>query len=373
MKKFFFAVLATGLSMSTLNAQDMPPLNRDRASDSLDIQRALARQKYLGDEIEKEKERIQNQEKFKLKKALSAINDRLTANEISNKEATTLKEDAAKEAALNIDDKLAILEKQRQLLSRGNDYTFDYGGSRTLELGFGNVHDDRGSFLLGLQFSDETKKVQFDKRTYTDVVVATGLNNTLSRDRSMSNSPYKTGRSLFTEIGFTFRTRLLKDSNFYRLVYGTSLHVHTFELTGNRIFAVDGDKTTYTEFPTDLKFQKLRVTNLVFPAYLEFGNSKKTEYYDRFRYSTNDHFKFGLGGYAGLNIWSNQLLRYYENGRRINESQRRSFNNSNFVYGIGGYFGYGVTSFFVKYDLNPMFKDGPQKEQIITAGLRIDL
>src|SRR5690606_37894505 len=120
----------------------------------------------------------------------------------------------------------------------------------------------------------------------------------------------------FAEFGLAFRTRLLKESNFYRLAYGASIQIHNFELTGNRAFAVDGDKTLFEPFPIDLKRQKLQVTNLVFPVYLEFGPSTKREFYDKFRYSTVEHFKFGVGGFLGLNVGSNQFTRYYEAGRR---------------------------------------------------------
>ncbi|RZJ69316.1 hypothetical protein [Flavobacterium sp.] len=374
MRKIIFAVLATALAMPCVKAQNIPQHSADPVLDSVAQKNVQNRSKYLLKDLEEEKVRVEKQEKFKLKQTLAYINTRLEKKEITPEEAQKLKEDAAKEAALNIDNKLAIIENQRQLAERTNsNWTFQYDQGSTLELGLGNSYDDNGSFLLGLGYESKTKKVQYDKRTYTDIVVAGGISNALSSERSLKESPYKIWKSGFAELGFTFRTRLLKDSNYWRLAYGTSLQIHSFELTGNRIFTVDGDHTNYTDFDENLKYQKLRVTNLVFPAYLEFGNSKKLEFYDKMRYSTIDNWKFGIGGYAGMNLWQNQTLRYKENGRKIEDRERRSFNASNFIYGVGAYVGFGPTALYVNYDLNPLFKNGPQKENVLSLGLRIDL
>ena len=366
--------MATALGMPYLNAQNIPQHLAEPVLDSAAVNYAAKRKQERLKDLEAEKERIEKHEKFKLKQTLGYINDRLEKKQITADEAQKQKENAAKEAALNIDNKLAIVENQRQLAERtDSNWTFQYDGGKTLELGLGNVYDDKGSFLLGIGYENNTKKVQYDKRTYTDIVISGGFSNALSSERSIKESPYKIWKSGFSEFGFTFRTRLLKESNFWRLAYGTSLQLHSFELTGNRIFTVDGEQTDYETFDYNLKFQKLRITNLVFPVYLEFGPSKKLEFYDRFRYSTIDNWKAGIGGYAGMNIWNNQTLRYKAEGRKRDENFRNSFNATNFVYGIGAYVGYGPTALFVNYDLNPLFKNGPQKENVISLGLRIDL
>ncbi len=372
MKKIIFAVLAAAIGMSKLNAQNIIQ-SKESERDSTELAWHERDKKMALQDLEDEKKRIQDSEKFRLKKELDAINQKLSDNKITADEAKQLKEDAAKKAAISIDAKLAIVENQIKLVEAGDFWTFKHERGSQIELGLGNVYDDRGSFLLGLNYVDQRKSVQYDKRTYADIVVAGGISNTLSSERSLKESPYKIWKSGFAELGFTFRTRLLKDSNYWRLAYGTSLQIHSFELTGNRIFTVDGDQTNYTNFDENLKYQKLRITNLVFPVYLEFGNSKKLEYYDRVRYSTVQNWKFGIGGYAGMNLWQNQTIRYKEDGRKIEDSQRRSFNASNFVYGVGAYAGFGPTALYVNYDLNPLFKDGPQKENVISLGLRIDL
>lgn len=373
MKKTVLAVVAAGIAMSNLNAQNIIPERQESLNDSIAFHDNQTWPNTALQDLEAEKDRIEKQEKFKLKQALNVINTRLGKNEITAAEAQRLKEDAAKTAALNIDNKLAIIENQRQLLERGSSWTFSYEGGSSLEVGLGNVYDDKGSFMLGVGFKNNSKKVTYDKRTYTDIVVAGGINNAFSSEHSLKDSPYKIWKSGFAELGLAFRTRLLKESNYLRLVYGASLQLHSFELTGNRYFTVDGDQTNFETFPYDLKQQKLRITNLVFPVYVEFGPSKKIEYYDRVRYSTVEDIRFGIGGHAGLNIWNNQFLKYREGGRKIQDSEKRSFNATNFVYGVGGYVGFGPISLYATYDLNPIFKNGPARQNVFSLALRVDL
>ncbi|RZJ66253.1 MAG: hypothetical protein EOO50_10700 [Flavobacterium sp.] len=372
MKKIIFAFVATAIGMSNMKAQN-PTEVKPATVDSADVKWQQREKTLALQDLDEEKKRIEDSEKFRLKRELEAINKRLSEQKITSEEAKRLKEDAAKNAAISIDTKLAIVENQKKLVERGDFWTFRHERGSQVELGLGNVYDDRGSFLVGLNYVDKRKSVQYDKRTYADIVLAGGISNTVSDEHSLKDSPYKIWKSGFSEFGVTLRTRLLKDSNFLRLAYGTSLHVHSFELTGNRAFAVNGDETTFETFAQDLKYQKLRVTNLVFPVYLEFGNSKKLESYDRVRYSTVDNWKFGLGGYAGMNLWQNQKLRYYEDHRKIEDTQRRSFNATNFVYGLGAYVGYGPISIYAKYDLNPLFKNGPTRDNVFSLALRIDL
>ena len=55
----------------------------------------------------------------------------------------------------------------------------------------------------------------------------------------------------------------------------------------------------------------------------------------------------------------------------IEETQFDNFNMNTFNYGISSYIGYKSTSFYVKYDLNPLFKDTETRN--ISMGIRLDL
>ncbi|NRA94193.1 MAG: hypothetical protein HRU26_16215, partial [Psychroserpens sp.] len=84
-------------------------------------------------------------------------------------------------------------------------------------------------------------------------------------------------------------------------------------------------------------------------------------------------FKFGIGGYAGFNIGTQQKLRYKEDGDRVKEKIKRNYNTSDFIYGLSAYIGIDEVSLYCKYDLNPVFRNQAQDQNNISLGLRLDL
>ena len=97
----------------------------------------------------------------------------------------------------------------------------------------------------------------------------------------------------------------------------------------------------------------------------------KTE--ERIRYNIHDKFRLGLGGYAGVNLVSKQKLKYELDGNHVKDKLKRSYNTSNFVYGLSGYIGFDSMLLYVKYDLNPIFKNAAVEQRNISLGLRLDL
>ncbi len=45
---------------------------------------------------------------------------------------------------------------------------------------------------------------------------------------------------------------------------------------------------------------------------------------------------------------------------------------NDFIYGVSTYIGYKETSLYLKYDLNPMFKNNAIKQNNISLGVRFD-
>jgi hypothetical protein len=74
----------------------------------------------------------------------------------------------------------------------------------------------------------------------------------------------------------------------------------------------------------------------------------------------------------GFKLGTRQYLEYTDiGGVAIEEVQYNNFNMHKFNYGISGYLGYRSFSFYVKYDLNPLFKNTEVKN--ISMGIRLDL
>jgi len=342
--------------MQLIHAQDTIPNGNNK--DKIEVFKKL-------------KEQIQKEERDFLKAEVEAINIRLEKGGVSNSEADILKKEAAKKRALNIENRLAIIDNKIMLMER-NDEGYRIDNEEDLSrvgLSLGN-NDER---FAGIKFNYKNKPKKYDLRTSSDLVLALGLNNAIIEGEKIDDSPYKFGGSRFFEIGWTWKTRVLKESNFIRFKYGYSFQMNGLKPIDNQYFVKQGNQTALEEFPEHLKKSKLTITNLVFPLHFEFGPSKKIEKDTYFRYSTKDKFKIGIGGYGGFNLRTQQKLKYEIDGEPIKEKQKRGFNTSNLVYGLSGYVGVGNTALYVKYDLSPVFKNQQIKQNNISIGLRFDM
>ncbi|MGY8914506.1 MAG: hypothetical protein ACKVJF_05395, partial [Flavobacteriales bacterium] len=242
------------------------------------------------EELKSLKLKVTDQEKQALKIEISEINQRLEAKEITLEESQILKEEAAKKRALNIENRMAIIENEIALLERNPDENYPMISSDTIQwkLRLGIDMDDKP--LLAINSSKKKEKPIYDRRTYTDFVMAIGLNNALIDGQGLEDSPYKIGGSRFFEIGWAWRTRVFENSNFMRLHYGVSFQFNGLKPNENRYFEMDGGQTNLDVFPSDLDKAKLRMDNLVFPIHFEFGPSKVLQTANTIRYSLDKQF-----------------------------------------------------------------------------------
>ncbi|WP_460219891.1 hypothetical protein [Psychroserpens sp. MEBiC05023] len=350
----YLVLLILCLIVSNANAQN-------KTSDSISDERI----NYKIEVLESLKRTIQEEEREFLKKEVEYINQRLDEGEITKNEAEKLKKEAAKKRALNIENRLAIIDNKIELLKR-NDTEYNDDLDETVRFGI-----SLGKFT-GININSNRRPRKYDKRTTSDLVFAIGFNNAIGDGQKIGDN-YTFLTSGFVELGWAWKTRVFKDNNAVRLKYGFSFQWNKLTPKNDMYFVQDGNTTTLEAFPSELKESEFRITNLVFPVHFEFGPSRKIERKNYFRYSTNRHFKIGLGGYAGFNIGTQQKLRFEENGDRVKQKIRRNYNASPFVYGLSGYVGYGTLGLYVKYDLSPMFKDQSFDQHNLSMGFRFDL
>ena len=323
------------------------------------------------DQLEEKKEAVIEAEKQALKQEIEAINNRYENQEINTEEVETLKLAAAERHALNIENKLAILENQISLIKRNGEIDLNDKAGK-IEIGIGDIDKD-GSFLLGVKINDgKQRERKYDRRTSNELIFSFGLNNVITKGQSLSDSPFKVAGSRFAEIGFGWKTRVFKDNNWLRFKYGLSFQFNGLKPKDNKYLVDTGAQTELQVFPEDLKKSKFRLDNLVIPIHFEFGPSKKIEKEGYYRYSTHNQFKVGLGGYAGFNFGSRQKLRFKENGETVSQTLVGSYNTNNFVYGLSGYIGFDDISVYAKYDLNTIFKNNPVEQRNVSLGLRWD-
>jgi len=350
----YLIVFILSFSMQLMNAQESAT-----KSESIDM-------------LIKLKKAIEQEEREALKTKVEAINQRLDKGEISQNEANLLKKEAAEKHALNIENRIAIIDNKIELLKR-NGYVFE---DKTRDerglIRIGRGDETSESFIfIGKQRDD--KPYRYDKRTTSDFVLAFGLNNAIIEGENFDDTPYKIGGSRFFEIGWAWKTRVFQNSNFLRIKYGYSFQINGLKPKDNMYFTQNGDETMLEEFPSELKKSKLSITNLVFPVHFEFGPSKRIDRENYFRYSTRNQFKIGIGGYAGFNIGTRQKLKYSVDGEKIKDKMKKSFNATSLVYGLSGYIAFDDTALYVKYDLSPIFNDQVVKQNNISLGVRFDM
>ncbi|MBX2828349.1 MAG: hypothetical protein KTR22_09305 [Flavobacteriaceae bacterium] len=315
--------------------------------------------------LEQSKEQIINEEKDAIKAEVETINDRIDDGEITEEEGERLKNEAAERRALNIENRLAIVDNQLALLKRngGNEHILD---TDKIEIKFFG-----GGKILGVEYTP--KKRKYDRRTTSDFVLAVGFNNVVTEGESLEDSDFKIAGSRFAEIGWAWKTRVFQETNWLRIKYGFSFQFNGLKPTDNRYFVDTGTQTELQTFDQDLDKSKFRIDNLVFPVHFEVGPSRKVEGEDYFRYYTHNKVKLGFGGYAGFRLASRQKLKFNDGSEDIKQKQKGNFNANNFIYGVSAYLGWRSAALYVKYDLNPIFKDNPVEQRNLSLGLRFDM
>ncbi len=318
------------------------------------------------EKLQSQKETVIKNEKEKLKEEVESINRKLNKGEITKKEAKELKEEVAKKRALNIENRLAIINNQIELLKRNEQV-------ETVSVDVENDTSEIVLFGFNIKDSKKKRKPKYDKRTYKDLVVAFGVNNALGEGQSLSDSDFKIAGSRFFEIGWAWKTRVFKNSNWLRIKYGISYQSNGLKPTDNRYFVENGENTTLEEFRVNLDKSKFRMDNLILPIHFELGPSRVVKTEEKIRYSIHRKFRIGLGGFLGANISTRQKLKYRENGDRIKDKIKRDYNTRDFIYGVSAYAGFGDMSLYFKYDVSPIFEDPNLDLNNVSLGLRFDL
>jgi hypothetical protein len=341
------------------------------------IQNLSAQEEYENkiEILKEQKAKITQQEKEALKYEVENINQRLQDGNLTEEEANLLKQKAAEKRALNIENRIAIVDNQINLLERNQGKMLVLMELDTLtEQGIRLGVDINGKPAILFKTKNWKREIVYDRRTYSDFVMAVGLNNAIVEGQSLNDSPYKIGGSRFFEMGWQWRTRLFKNSNFVRLNYGFSFQFNGLKPKDNQYFvALDDGQTELQEFEFDLNKSKFRMDNLVFPMHFEFGPSKLKTTEETMRYSLRNQFRLGLGGYAGFNMGTRQKLKYDLNGDNVKDKLKRGYNTNDLVYGLSAYAGVDGVLLYVKYDLNPIFKNAAVDQRNVSLGLRFDL
>lgn len=353
MKNFtFYLALAACLLASKLAAQES----------------FETRAKAIAEKIE----HITKEEKAFLKTEIDEVNKALENNTITKSQADEKKMKLAETRSKNIENRIALAEDElKELVKQKVD---------------GKIKDvsehDRYIISISRKKYKNTEKYKKwkdslanagERRTTSQFVFALGVNN-LVTDKAVAGSDYRYLGSHFYEWGVTGNTRLFKNDNLLHLKYGFSVMYNNLRPTDNRYFVKNGGQTDLETSAINLKDSRFRSVYITAPIHLEFDftKSKKNDE-GKTIFKSHENVRFGIGGYAGFRVKSKQILKYSDNGHDETLKEKNGFNVNDFIYGVSTYIGYKETSLYLKYDLNPMFKDNAVKQNNISLGVRFDL
>ncbi len=327
-------------------------------------------------------ENITKEEKDALKQEVEEVNVQLEQGRITASQADEKKKMLAEIRAKNIEKRVALEQEKLQKLVQekvdgkiGSNDTNSRGGTTIIlgsnkdSIGFNQTEILIPSMKIYKGGSE--KESRQTKRTTSQFVFAAGVNN-LVTDGAVANSDFRYWGSHFYEWGITYNTRIAKDHNLLHFKYGFSVMYNNLRPTENRYFVDNGTTTDLEVNPINMKDSRFRNVNLVIPMHLEFDFSGKTTKGDKTYFKTHQSARFGIGGFAGVNVKSKQILKYDIDGYDTRNVTKGSFNTNDFIYGLSTYIGYRSTSLYLKYDLSPLFKDNPTNQNNISLGLRFD-
>lgn len=305
-------------------------------------------------------EKITKEEKEALKEEVEAVNVQLSEGKITQQQADKRKKELAEARAVIIEEKITLAQNElNDLVQKKVDGKIKEDSSKVYMIRWKSHKDSKDS-------------IHGEKRTTSQFVFAMGLNNMMV-DGKLQDSNYSFIGSHFYEWGFTYNSRLLKKDNLLHAKYGLSLMYNNIRPTDNRSFVVNGDQTNLEVNPVNLNESRFRNVYLVAPVHLEFDFSRPVESKGKTYFKTHRSFRFGIGGYAGINVKSKQILKFEEEDLKYKTTIKGDYNVNNFIYGLSSYIGYRELSLYFKYDLNPLFQNNLIKENNISLGLRVDL
>ncbi|MFG4002674.1 hypothetical protein [Flavobacterium aquidurense] len=311
-------------------------------------------------------EKVTKEEKAILKEEVEAVNVQLSEGKITQEQADKRKKELSEARAIIIEEKVTLAQNEL------NDLVQQKVDGKIKE----QDSIKKGKIVIYWDKNDKNKKsrdsIHGEKRTTSQFVFAMGLNNMMA-DGKLQDSNYGFMSSHFYEWGFTYNSRLMKNDNLLHAKYGLSLMYNNIRPTDNRSFVVNGNQTVLQTNAINLDESRFRNVYIVLPLHLEFDFSKPQVSNGKTYFRTHKSFRFGIGGYAGINVKSKQILKYDQDDLDYKTTIKGDYNVNNFIYGLSSYIGYKALSLYAKYDLNPLFQDNPVKENNISLGLRFDL
>ena len=284
-------------------------------------------------EIKNDIQIITEQEKEALRLDVEQINEQLEKKIITASEADIKKRDAAEKCAERIETRVEPLEREIHDLVQGEVESYPEIPAPPAPPAEGDLDmppsppdapdapDDKDEYRklkgdikdLAKEWTPgkKDKKKRSESRTTTQFVFAFGLNNLITDGDlgSIDGNGIKLSNSRFYEWGWTWKTRLAKDSPLLQLKYGMSLTYNNLRPDENKYYVKSGDRTYLAPHPYTLTDEPyFRKINLVVPVHLEFDFSKKRMHDDQVYVRSQKSFRLGIGGIMDFALKKRQVV-----------------------------------------------------------------
>jgi len=218
---------------------------------------------------------------------------------------------------------------------------------------------DRQAHRDSLREDQQTKN-----RHASYFVLDVGLNALVNK--AGANAPeLRPEGSRYVNLGLSYRQRLGGRRSPLYLLGGPEIAFNNYMLEGNYKWQNTNGITSVALEPTARQYQKTKLATSTLTVPLMLQLRLRDEHH-------RNTFRLGAGGFVGYRLASWTKLKYFENGSTYKDKDYGSYNLNDWQYGLQAQLGYGSFNFFVKYNLNELFRDGrgPQA-QTLSFGLRL--
>jgi hypothetical protein len=194
-----------------------------------------------------------------------------------------------------------------------------------------------------------------------------GLNALTNRG---SGAPeLRTLGSRYVNLGFDAAVRLGGRRSPAHLIFGPEFSFNNYMLEGNNKWVSQNGITSVVAETNGRQYQKTKLATSTFtvPLMLQFSFREKDGRTGR----SHQGFTIGAGGFAGYRLGSWTKLKYFEDGNTYKDKNSGSYGLNDWQYGLQGVIGYRSLTFFAKYNLNELFREGQgPKAQTLSFGIR---
>ncbi|RZK97924.1 MAG: PorT family protein [Hymenobacter sp.] len=237
-------------------------------------------------------------------------------------------------------------------------------------------HDGKKVYVTG---TSETRQARRDsmrearwsrKSSSTDVVFDLGLNALTNLQSGPGRPDLRTLGSRYVNLGLNFKQRLGGQRSPLYLIFGPEFAFNNYMLEGNSKWvsvpgALGTNITTVVAETNGRQYQKTKLATSTFTVPLMFQLNLHDQHH-------RTSLRLGAGGFVGYRLNSWTKLKYFENGNTYKDKDYGNYGLNDWQYGLQGVLGYKSVTFFAKYNLNNLFRDGqgPQA-QTVSFGVRL--